>query len=100
MTYFSMFEDRKSIHIKLSKDVHFALRAKLFKHSISMQELFDEFARMVATDTAKGQAVLNSIIASKTKSAIEGKPRKKKEPIRNFDVDALYNLINGMDEEQ
>lgn len=93
-----MFEDRKSIHVKLSKDVHFALRAKLFKYSISMQELFDEFARMVATDTAKGQAVLNSIVARKTKNALEGKPRKKKEPIRTFDADALYDLINGIDD--
>jgi len=93
-----MFEDRKSIHIKLSKDVHFALRAKLFKHNISMQELFDEFARMVATDMPKGQAVLNSIIGRKTKSVLSSPSKKKKEPIRNFDADVLYDLINGTDD--
>jgi len=96
-----IFVDKKSIHFKLDKEVHFALRAKLFKHNITMQELFDEFARLVATDTAKGQSIIESIINKKVKKVLSGpKPvrRKKKESFNELDSDALYNMINGFDE--
>ena len=33
--------DKKSIHFKLRTDIHAALRTTLFKHNITMQELFD-----------------------------------------------------------
>lgn len=90
--------DRKCVHIKLSKDVHFALRAKLFKHNISMQELFDEFARLVATDTPRADFIVNSLVSKKLKFALEGKKPKKKETIRDLDAEALYNMINGSDD--
>lgn len=91
-----VFADRKCVHIKLSKEVHFALRSKLFKHNISMQELFDEFARLVAEDTAKGQSVIDSIINRKLKIAVSGiKKKRKRESLGEFDSETLYNMING-----
>ena len=33
-----IFEERKSVHIKLDKDVHYAIREKLFRHNITMQD--------------------------------------------------------------
>jgi hypothetical protein len=95
-----LFADRKCVHFKISKEVHFALRAKLFKHNISMQELFDEFARSVASDTPKGQAFIDSIVNKKLKQAISGEisRRRKKEPMGDFDTETLYNMINGSDD--
>ena len=89
-----LFEDRKCVHIKLTKEVHFALRAKLFKHNISMQELFDEFARLVASDSSRGQYVIDSIVNRKIKEAISGE-RRKRETIGEFDSETLYNMINN-----
>ena len=98
-----LFSDRKCVHFKIDKEVHHALRAKLFKHNISMQELFDEFARLVATDTTKGQSVIDSIVNRKVKEAMasdSGKTRRKrkKETFGSFDSETLYNMINGSDE--
>jgi hypothetical protein len=98
-----LFSEKKCVHFKIDKDVHHALRAKLFKHNISMQELFDEFARLVATDTVKGQSVIDLIVNRKIKEAMlstEGKvrKRKKKESFGNLDSETLYNMINGSDE--
>jgi hypothetical protein len=89
-----LFGDRKCVHIKISKEVHFALRAKLFKHSISMQELFDEFARVVATDSPKGQFFVDAIVNKKIKNALEGK-KKKRDLIGEFDSETLYSMINS-----
>lgn len=97
--------DKKCVHIKLSKEVHFALRTKLFKHNISMQELFDEFARLVAEDAPKGQSIVDHIVNKKikltlsTSSLSSKKSRRKKEQFKEFDSEALYNMINGLDEE-
>jgi len=94
-----LFTDRKCVHFKISKEVHFALRAKLFKHDISMQELFDEFARLVASDTVKGQSIIDSIVNRKLKKALSGtveKKRKERETIGDLDSETLYNIINGL----
>ena len=80
-----ILSDKKCVHVKLSKEIHFALRAKLFKHNISMQELFDEFARLVAEDTAKGQSIVESIVNKKLKltmAGISNKRKKKREIIK------------------
>jgi hypothetical protein len=90
--------DKKCVHFKLSKEVHFALRAKLFKCNISMQELFDEFARLVATDAPRALSIVDSIISKKVKSELSGIKRHKKETISELDVDTLYNMINDSDD--
>jgi len=95
-----IFVDKKSIHFKLDKDVHLALRAKLFRYNITMQELFDEFARLVATDASKAQSIVESIVNKRIKSTLaNGTLRKKriynrKEVFNEMDTEALYNMIN------
>lgn len=99
------FADRKSVHFKLDKEVHLALRAKLFKYDISMQELFDEFARLVATDASKAQSIVDIIINKRFKSVLaNGTKRKKraynkKESFTDMDAEALYNIINETEDQ-
>jgi hypothetical protein len=90
-----IFADKKCIHVKLSKEVHSALRAKLFKHSISMQDLFEECARLVATETVKGQNIVEAIVNRKIKETIEGLKKKKDKSLGELDADTLYSMING-----
>ena len=66
----NIFIDKKSIHFKLRTDIHAALRTTLFKHNITMQELFDECACLVALDTAKGQSIINLITNKKIKKVL------------------------------
>ena len=91
--------DKKCIHIKLDKDTHFALRAKLFKHNITMQDLFEECARLVATETSKGQSIVDSIASRKIQEAISGTKKKKQIIVSDMDAEALYNMINASTKE-
>ena len=92
--------DKKCVHVKLDKDTHTALRTKLFKHNVTMQDLFEEAARLVATETSRGQSIIESIVNRKLKEAIEGKSSRRKRPIANtVDADMLYNMINSASKE-
>lgn len=95
--------DKKSVHFKLDKEVHFALRGKLFKYNVSMQELFDEFARQVAADMPKARSILESIVNSKVKSVLSNpstkRRKKKKESFNEFDSETIYSMINESDDQ-
>jgi len=87
--------DKKCVHIKLDKDVHTALRSKLFKHNVSMQDLFEECATLVATDNFRGQTIVELIVKRKINEALTGKKKKRKEiVVSEVDTDTLYNMIN------
>ena len=97
-----IFIDKKSVHFKLDTDVHRAMRAKLFKYNISMQELFDEFSRMVVSEAPRAHFIVESIVSKKLRSTLSDGPtsrRKKKALIAtDLEVDALYNMINEADD--
>ena len=88
-----ILHDRKSVHVKLEKNVHAALRAMLFNHNISMQEVFDEFAKLVVSGDHKATKIVEHLVMRKVREAIEGKPKKRDRSISELDVDALYDLI-------
>jgi antitoxin component of RelBE/YafQ-DinJ toxin-antitoxin module len=93
-----IFQDRKCVHVKLEKETHAAFRARLFRHGISMQEAFDEFAKQVAEGNRSANIIVESLINRKLKEAIEGrvtKTRKRKESLGELDSESIYNLING-----
>lgn len=90
--------DKKCVHVKLDKKTHTALRTALFKYNISMQDLFEECARLVATETSRGQTIVDSIVSRKIKEAINGVKNKKDVSYSDIDADALYNMINEISE--
>lgn len=86
--------DKKCVHFKISKEVHHALRSKLFKHNISLQELFEEFASSVANDTNRGLSYIDSVVNRKVKEALGTAKKKKKVGMGELDSDTLYSIIN------
>lgn len=89
-----ILHDRKCVHVKLDKDVHAALRGKLFKHNLSMQEVFDEFAKLVASEDKSACRIVENLVMRKVREAIEGKPKKERtRSVNELDHDALYDLI-------
>ena len=42
-----VFSKRKGIHIDIEKEIHLQLRMVLYEKQLSMQQLFNEFARLV-----------------------------------------------------
>jgi 23S rRNA maturation-related 3'-5' exoribonuclease YhaM len=91
-----IFQDRKSIHIKLSKESHAALREKLFKCGLSMQDVFEELADLVLSDNSRADRLIQSIIKKKIQEQLDGpkKNTRHRHPVDKFDAETLYNLID------
>lgn len=97
MSRYDIFQDRKGVHIKMDKEVHAALRAELFKHAMSMQEIFDEFAKQLVLGNKSAKNILQSLAIRKLREAVNGKVsarQKRKEEMGELDADMLYDLIN------
>jgi len=90
-----IFQDRKSIHIKLSKEAHASLREKLFKFGLTMQDVYEELTDIVLSDSGRADRLIQGIIKKKIKEQIDGtkKNSKQRRPMDEFDAETLYNLI-------
>jgi len=98
-----IFQDRKSVHIKLSKESHAALREKLFKFGLTMQDIFEELSNVILSDNARADRLIQSIVKKKIKEQLNGIKKGIRRPMDKFDSDTLYNLIeegHELDEER
>ena len=95
-----IFFGRKSVHIKLARDVHTALREKLFKHGITMQDLFHEAAEMAVHDGVRSEKLLERISKKKLLASLEKLDSVKNTRIGELDVDIMYNLLEGSDDDK
>lgn len=96
-----ILHDRKCIHVKLKKDVHLKLREKLFQHQLSMQSIFDEFARLIIHDDKRATKIIEELVIRRAKEQLE-KPVKKSTSyarggINELDHNTLYNMISADD---
>ncbi len=83
------FETKKSIHINLTKRTHSGFRRTLFDHSLSMQEVFELFASLVA---AEDEQALEIVLQAKN-----NKRSKTLEKLKKNEVDDLYDAISQVD---
>lgn len=95
-----LFQDRKCIHIKLDKSTHAAMRRELFQHNLSMQDVFDEFAKLLASGDRGAMGILNRLVIKKVNDKIAGlTPRRQLDrSIDELDHELLYNMINNLQE--
>ncbi len=92
-----IFQEKKCVHLKLDKQVHASLRAKLFQHGVSMQDTFDEFARQLVEGGRSANVILDSLINKKLNEAINQKFHKRDKKLGELDAEALYSLINSQE---
>jgi hypothetical protein len=103
-----MFVDKKSIHVKLKPDIHAKLRTELFNYNLTMQDIFDGFARLVANNDKRALKILESLSRQKIEQTIiksENKEKnnkfdEKKYYFSELEEDAMYNLIKGSKENE
>jgi hypothetical protein len=96
-----ILHERKGIHIKLKKDVHLKLREKLFHHQLSMQWIFDEFARLIINEDKRAMKIIEDLALRRARESLE-KPVKKsieynRGNISELDHNTLYNMISADD---
>lgn len=91
-----IFESRKCVHIKLPKEIHATLREKLFRHNVTMQDLFQDYAEIIAEDNVRADKTIQRLVSKKMKSMIEGDTKKRENKglmMSELDSDTLYNLL-------
>lgn len=65
------FTKRKSVHVALMKETHSEFRALLLKHGISMQAVFEEFAKQAILENAYAVRVIESAKENKKSNQIK-----------------------------
>ena len=85
------------MHVKLEKETHAAFRTRLFTHNLSMQEVFDAFAKLVVGGDSRATRIIEDIVVKKVEAQVNGKikRRRKKNHVSENDRDVLYNMIEG-----
>ena len=84
------FQTRKSVHINLSRATHSEYRKTLFDYSLSMQEVFELFARLAAEGDNRAASILQE--------AYENKRNKAVASFNDVEKRNLYDAISEMDD--
>lgn len=93
-----IFFNKKSVHVKLSRETHTLLREKLFRHGITMQDLFQEAAEFAVSDSSKSEKFLEKIAKKKLINSLEKIDKNHK--ISNINSEILYNLLEESDDNE
>ena len=84
------FQNRKSIHINLTRATHSEYRKILFDHSLSMQEVFELFARLAGDGDHRALSIVEEAFKNKRDRVVGSFNTVEK---RN-----LYDAISEMEE--
>ena len=90
---YDLFETKKSIHIKLSKEIHASLRQKLFRYGLTMQDLFQEAAEMALLESLRSDKFLHRVAKKKMVMKLEKMDKNHKLELGELDSETLYNLL-------
>lgn len=88
-----LFFGRKSVHVKLTKEVHASLREKLFRYGITMQDLFNEAAEAAVLEGPKSDRLLQKIARKKVMASLDKTHRAYLKQAGELDSEMLYNLL-------
>lgn len=94
----------KGVHIKLDHDTHKRFKLNLVNQGLTMQDAFEEFARLVGEGNPTAIAILNRMIKDRVKTElmsvglVPGPDRPKAKMLGELDSDRLYDLIKDPDE--
>jgi hypothetical protein len=94
------FFNKKSVHVKLTKEIHTLLREKLFRYGISMQDLFQEAAEMAVTEGTRSEKLLEKISKKKLLRDLEKPLKDQFSKAGKIDSDMLYNLLEETTEDE
>lgn len=97
-----VFFGKKSVHVKLTKEVHTLLREKLFRHGITMQDLFQEAAEMAVHEGVRSEKLLEKISKKKLLASLEKPLKGQNNRSGEIDSEIMYNLLeeDANDDEQ
>lgn len=87
----------KGVHVKLDKQTHMNFKTKLIQHGVTMQDAFEEFARLVGSDNVSANRMMARLVREKIKhelASVGVKPAQRGKRVNELDHETLYDLIN------
>lgn len=94
---YDIFHGKKSVHVKLTKESHAALREKLFRFGITMQDLFQEATDTVLKEGVHADNMLRKIAKKKMLESLEKIEKSRTPQFGQLDSETLYNLLEEQD---
>lgn len=89
----------KGVHVKLDRETHANFKSQLAQHGLSMQEAFEEFARLVGSGSASANNLLVRLLRNQVKEelatvGLKPSSQRTSKRINELDSERLYDLIS------
>ena len=101
--YAKLFTDKKNLHIDIDRTSYIELRKLAFEYGISMQQIYNEIARLIAAHDPRMMRAIEEYVMRKIHDDVQNtiKNIKKNDvKINELDHDTIYNLIDeGKDDD-
>lgn len=86
---------RRCVHMRLYKEAYYGLRAELYKHNLTLQELFQEFAFLIMKGDIRVTTIIQEVVDRKRLKEQAKFYYKASPDYASADEETLYDLIKN-----
>ena len=91
------FESKKTVHFSMTRETHSEFRISCFKHRLTMQDILEEFAQLVAAENPAALRIMKNLSEKKRNEEISRLTKTDSESILN--IISEINPLNDDDEQ-
>jgi hypothetical protein len=81
------FETKKSVHINIPRETHALVRSQCFKYNLTMQDIFEELAQMIAAEEPEAIEMMSNLSMKKRDASIKR--------LSASDAESIFNIIEN-----
>jgi len=81
------FETKKSVHINIPRETHALVRSQCFKYNLTMQDVFEELAQMIAAEEPEALEMMSNLSMKKRDASIKR--------LSVSDAESIFNIIEN-----
>ena len=81
------FETKKSVHINIPRETHALVRSQCFKYNLTMQDVFEELAQMIAAEEPEAIEMMSNLSMKKRDASIKR--------LSVSDAESIFNIIES-----
>ena len=81
------FETKKSVHINIPRETHALVRTQCFKYNLTMQDIFEELAQMIAAEDPDAIEMMSNLSMKKRDASIKR--------LSASDAESIFNIIEN-----
>jgi hypothetical protein len=81
------FETKKSVHINIPRETHALVRSQCFKYNLTMQDIFEELAQMIAAEEPEALEMMSNLSMKKRDASIKR--------LSASDAESIFNIIEN-----